>query len=630
MFAVDDLRHAQVDLDEIVDRDLRRQLFDVAGDGVRQGRCGLRARGGGRGSGRRRGRLVEQVLDHLGVDALHQVAVDADRAAQQRRMHALALRVVPRVRVVAQEFAHARRHVRQHRRQHDRQLAEQDQRGRADVVQLGRLGVVLGQDPRLVLVDVAVGDVGHFHDFAQRLAEFARFEICRDAGLARAVLAVQGAGDPFFRVIGQGRRQLAVEFLRDEAGAAAGDVHVLADQVAVHARDEVLAREVQVLDPGVQLEREVVAQPFRVHAQLQVAQRRDARAARLRHLFVVHGQVAVDVHLQPVDDRVAREIQHRRPEQQVERDDVLADEVHLFGGRIVQERFVVDAFLLEVVLQAGQVADRRVQPDIEELARRVRNRDAEVRRVARDVPVGQLFAVLAQPFRHLVDHLRLQAARRVQPILEELEAARVGQLEEVLFGRLQDRRRAREHGVRVDEFGRLVGGTAHFAVVAVLVLCMADRALALDVAVGQEHALGRVVEAIDRLRVDQAVVAQAAVDALRQIDVFRRIRGIPVVERDVEAVQVLGAAGRDPGHEFLRRDAFLLGGDHDRRAVGVVRADEVHGALLSGVALHSLEADPDVGLDVLHHVADVEGSVGVGQGGGDEQLACHGRMVEVI
>jgi hypothetical protein len=42
------------------------------------------------------------------------------------------------------------------------------------------------------------------------------------------------------------------------------------------------------------------------------------------------------------------------------------------------------------------------------------------------------------------------------------------------------------------------------------------------------------------------------------------------------------------------------------------------------VALHSLEPDPDVGLDVLHHVANMESGVGVGQGSGDEQLASHG------
>jgi hypothetical protein len=39
------------------------------------------------------------------------------------------------------------------------------------------------------------------------------------------------------------------------------------------------------------------------------------------------------------------------------------------------------------------------------------------------------------------------------------------------------------------------------------------------------------------------------------------------------------------------------------------------------VALHALEAHPDVGLDVLHDVADVERAVRIGQARGDEELA---------
>ena len=88
-------------------------------------------------------------------------------------------------------------------------------------------------------------------------------------------------------------------------------------------------------------------------------------------------------------------------------------------------------------------------------------------------------------------------------------------------------------------------------------------------------------------------------------------------KRDVEAVEVLrcgpraisatNASGVLPG---------LLRGQHDRRAVRVVGAHEMH-----LVALHALEAHPDVGLDVLHDVADVERPVGVGQGGGDEEPA---------
>ena len=52
-----------------------------------------------------------------------------------------------------------------------------------------------------------------------------------------------------------------------------------------------------------------------------------------------------------------------------------------------------------------------------------------------------------------------------------------------------------------------------------------------------------------------------------------------------------------------------FGAEHDRRAVRVVGADEVH-----LVALHALDAHPDVGLDVFHDVAEVERAVGVGQG----------------
>jgi hypothetical protein len=70
----------------------------------------------------------------------------------------------------------------------------------------------------------------------------------------------------------------------------------------------------------------------------------------------------------------------------------------------------------------------------------------------------------------------------------------------------------------------------------------------------------------------------------------------------------------------LRRDAFLLGAQHDRRAVRVVGAD-----VPALVAAHLLEAHPDVGLDVFDQVAEVDGAVGVGQGGGDEDFAGHGN-----
>ena len=58
-----------------------------------------------------------------------------------------------------------------------------------------------------------------------------------------------------------------------------------------------------------------------------------------------------------------------------------------------------------------------------------------------------------------------------------------------------------------------------------------------------------------------------------------------MVEGDAEVGEVALVRGLDAGDERFGRDAGLLRGQHDRRAVGVVGADEVR-----GVAGHALRA----------------------------------------
>ncbi|MNS74617.1 hypothetical protein D3C72_1080990 [compost metagenome] len=311
----------------------------------------------------------------------------------------------------------------------------------------------------------------------------------------------------------------------------------------------------------------------------------------------------------------------------MEIDDVLADEVDLFGAAIgVEQGVEIQPLDRAIRFQRRQIAHGRVQPHVEILARRVRDVDAEVGRIARDVPVAQLgLAVFsAQPFARLGQHFRLQVLAAVGvgtggPLLQELHAARVGQLEEKVVGRLQHGRGAGQGRIRVDEFGGRIDGAANLAGIAVLVLGVALGAFALDVAVGQEHALDRIVELLDGARFNQVLGFQRAIDVVRQRDVLGRIGGVPVVETDVEAVQVLRPLGRVAGDQRLRRDAFLFRLQHDRRAVRVVGTHEMH-----RVARHSHRTNPDIGLDVLHDVADVEGSVGVGQRCGDKKGARHG------
>jgi hypothetical protein len=59
--------------------------------------------------------------------------------------------------------------------------------------------------------------------------------------------------------------------------------------------------------------------------------------------------------------------------------------------------------------------------------------------------------------------------------------------------------------------------------------------------------------------------------------------------------------------------------------MGIVGPDEMH-----LVALHPLEAHPDVSLDVLHQVAEVDRPVGVGESGGYEEappVHCYDRIL---
>ena len=314
--------------------------------------------------------------------------------------------------------------------------------------------------------------------------------------------------------------------------------------------------------------------------------------------------------------------QFGRPEQRVEVEDVLADEVVELGARIGPEPVVeVEAVAVAQVPERAHVADRRVEPDVVVLARRIGDLEAEIGRVARDVPVGQL--VLpggAQPFLHLVGGFRLQCAALLAGVAaQEGFAARVGELEEVVLGSAQLGPGAGYGRVRVVEVGRRVGGATGLAVVAVLVGGAALRALALDEAVGQEHLLDRVVELLDGAHVDQPGRPELQVDVVGAGAGFVRVRRVVIVETDQEAGEIARVLAMDALDQHLRRDALLLGAQHDRRAVRVVGAD-----VPALVAEHLLEAYPDVGLDVFDEVAEVDRAIGVRQGGGDENLARHG------
>ena len=128
--------------------------------------------------------------------------------------------------------------------------------------------------------------------------------------------------------------------------------------------------------------------------------------------------------------------------------------------------------------------------------------------------------------------------------------------------------------------------------------------------------LDRIERLFDGAFRDMAGGLELLVDKLRQLVVLGRVGGVIVVERHAEVGEVARVLGVHTFDELLGRDAFLRGTQHHRRAVGVVGAD-----VMAFVPAQFLEPHPDVGLDVLHQMPEMDRAVGVGQGAGDEDFS---------
>ncbi len=288
--------------------------------------------------------------------------------------------------------------------------------------------------------------------------------------------------------------------------------------------------------------------------------------ARLGHLGAVHGQEAMHIH--GSGRAVTGTGQHRRPEQGMEVDDVLANEVIDLGsavtGPVVVELIIRAA---AKILQAGHVANGGVQPDIKIFARGIGNFEAKVGGIAGDVPFLQFFI---QPFAQFVGHLILQGAA-ARPLLQHVAEFR--QAEKEVLGFLLNGCCAGDDRARLDQFRRAIGGTTGLAIITILARCFAFRAGAGDVAVGQEQLFFRIEQLLDRTPGNMAITVQCLVDAAGEGAIFFRMGGVVIVEVNMKINKVLLMLLLYLINQLLRGNATLLGAEHDGGAVGVVSTD---------------------------------------------------------
>ncbi|MPM42372.1 hypothetical protein SDC9_89037 [bioreactor metagenome] len=298
------------------------------------------------------------------------------------------------------------------------------------------------------------------------------------------------------------------------------------------------------------------------------------------------------------------------PDDRVEDDVVLAHEVGggglrieppgLPGVRVTGPGRPLDA--------RRQVADHGVEPHVQPLHRLVtpavqRHRHAPVE-VAGDRPRLQVVdQVLGE-----LDHVRPPVLAGLEPLGERLGQRR--QVEEEVLGLDELWRLTVDPGARVDQVDRVELVAAVVTLVAAGARVAADRAGALDVAVGQRTPRRRADRPTGRPGHDVTVAVQREEHLLgHAVMVLRRGPGEQVV-RQAEPLQVLDDDPVVLVGELADGDALLLRLHRDRGAVLVGAGDHQH-----LVTAHPHVPRVDIGgYAEAGHVADVARSVRVRPG----------------
>ena len=473
------------------------------------------------------------------------------------------------------------------------------------VLDLPRFG---GRD---VLVDVA----HHAHRLVQRVLLAVVFDQVAHRGEGAGRFGEQRAV-----VVGQlrfhHRRHLA-EVLGDEVGHAVDEVAPRRGEFLVVVAHELGPREVGVggLRAG---HRDVVAHGVHRVAFEDVLDIDDdaARRAELlafhRHELGRHDLLGQVERAELAGFAAARALavvgEHLGgPDLRMERDVVFAHEViarRLWAVPPLAPRLGVTR-TARPLDRGGKVADHRVEPHVQALVRVVDpaghgDRDAPVD-VARDCARLDF----AEQADREVQHVRAPALARLEP--RQIRVGERRQVEEVVFALLEDRCFAVDLGDRVDQFVGVELVAAVVALVAARARRMADRAFALDVAVGQRAPGGRRDRDFLHALVDVAVGKALAEQLLYHQFVVLGGGAREEVVTQAELAQVAGDDAVVAVGEFLRGHAFLVRFHEDRGAVLIGAGDHEH-----IIALHALVARIDVGGHAEPgDVADMTGAVGI-------------------
>ena len=193
------------------------------------------------------------------------------------------------------------------------------------------------------------------------------------------------------------------------------------------------------------------------------------------------------------------------------------------------------------------------------------------------------------------------------------------QLDEQMGGRAQFGSRFRQRTHRILQIRRRIGRRTYTAIVTGLVRSSAPGTAASHEPISQKGFRHRIIQLHNVLLSYQSCIDNRLPDTLAEQPIFQTVGTAIVVKFNIEPGEITYVCFLHIGNDFFFTATFFAGTQHDGRAVRVISTH-----IQNVIPSQLLKAYPDVCLDVLDQVPDMNMSVGIGQCRCDENLPlCH-------
>jgi hypothetical protein len=177
---------------------------------------------------------------------------------------------------------------------------------------------------------------------------------------------------------------------------------------------------------------------------------------------------------------------------------------------------------------------------------------------------------------------------------------------------------AANRAYRINQIDWAVMMAARAAIVTRLVRRAAFGTRPPDEPIGKKRLSLGIIKLLDVSFMDHTGPADRLPNLAAQPAILRTMCAAVVVEVNLELGEIPLMLLLHFRNERFFAAVLALGTDHDGRAVRIVGA-----YIDAAIANQALESDPNVGLHILHQMADMNRPIGIRQGGSDQDSAGH-------